>query len=218
MMKKEIHTASSGVFLTPQMRSFLFTFLLVFTVTFAILSAFGIVPQSPSTDSDSGVATSTRELSLNPQVEAYAVPVRIVADSINLDARVLNPESRDVSVLDQALLSGAVRYPDSGRISDDTNMLIFGHSSSLPVIRNTSFKIFNGIKNLKKGDIVRVYSEHREYVYRVDSVVHESAQDALITFPRGEKKLTLSTCDSFGKKTDRYVVEAGFVGSYPIEA
>lgn len=218
MMKKEITTASSGLFMTPQMRSFLFTFLLTFTVTFAILSAFGIVPESPSIDVEEVSLSTERKLDVNPTVEAYASPVRIVADSINLDAVVLNPESREIAALDQALLGGAVRYPGSGRLSDDTNMLIFGHSSSLPVIKNGAFKIFNNIKNLKQGEMVRVYSEGREYIYRVKTVKHVSAEDAIVTFTPGEKMLTLSTCDSFGKKTDRYVVEASFVGSYPIEA
>ena len=97
-------------------------------------------------------------------------------------------------------------------------MLIFGHSSSLPIIKNGAFKIFNNIKNLKKSEIIHVYSEKREYLYRVETVKHVAAEDALVTFTKGDKKLTLSTCDSFGKKTDRYVVEASFVGSYPVEA
>ena len=217
-MKKDTTTASSGYFLTPQSRSFLFAFFVTFTVTFAILSAFGIVPESPSTEVKEPIVDTERKHNLNPEIEAFAVPVRIVADSIQLDANVLNPESRAVADLDKALLGGVVRYPGSGRLSDNSNTLIFGHSSYLPVIHNAAFKIFNEIKDLKAGEVIRVYSEKREYVYRVESVKHVSSEDALVTFTKGEKKLTLSTCDSFGKKTDRFVVEASFVGSYPIEA
>lgn len=217
-MKKGEHTASAAALVTPHMRSFLFTFLLTFTVTFAVLSAFGIVPESPSKDEPVEVASGAKKLDTNPVVEAHAVPVRIVADAINLDVKVLNPVSQDIATLDAALLKGAVRYPSSGSLSDNNNMLVFGHSSGLPVIHNQNYKIFNNLKDLEVGDIVRVYSEKREYLYRVDTVSHVDASDALISFKVGEKKLTLSTCDSFGKKTERYVVEASFVGSYLIEA
>jgi LPXTG-site transpeptidase (sortase) family protein len=221
-MKRNEHTASAAALVTPQMRScvflFFFAFLLTFTVTFAILSAFGIVPESPEEDAPAAVESAEKKLDTNPMVESYAVPMRIVADAINLDVAVENPASRDIATLDAALLKGAVRYPSSGLLSDNNNMLVFGHSSGLPVIHNQNYKIFNNLKNLEAGDIVRVYSEKREYLYRVDTVSHVDAADALVTFNEGIKKLTLSTCDSFGKKTERYVVEASFVGSYPIEA
>jgi LPXTG-site transpeptidase (sortase) family protein len=187
-------------------------------VTFAVLSAFGIVPETPKADEPVAVEAEEKKLDTNPVVEVNAVPVRIVADAINLDVHVENPVSRDIATLDAALLKGAVRYPSSGALSDNNNMLVFGHSSGLPVIHNQNYKIFNNLKDLEEGDIVRVYSEKREYLYRVDTVSHVDANDALITFAEGVKKLTLSTCDSFGKKTERYVVEASFVGSYLIEA
>ncbi|MEZ4200358.1 MAG: hypothetical protein R3B69_02055 [Candidatus Paceibacterota bacterium] len=45
---------------------------------------------------------------------------------------VLNPASRSVAVLDEALLSGVVRHPDSADFSEPGNILILGHSSYLP--------------------------------------------------------------------------------------
>jgi sortase (surface protein transpeptidase) len=50
----------------------------------------------------------------------------------------------------------------------------------------------------------------------VASVTKESsASDAGIPLVVTGKVLTLSTCDSFGQKTDRFVVVANFVESHP---
>ncbi len=142
-------------------------------------------------------------------------PVRLVISSIGIEGQVLNPEKSDIKVLDEALLKGAVRYPGSGTLESSQNILIFGHSSDLKVVHNQNFKIFNGLKFLKSGDEIKLYSENKEYIYKVDSVRLAMAEEEKVTFS-DERKLILSTCNTFGAKEERYVVEASFVGSYPI--
>lgn len=204
------------------LQSFFLVSVCAFLLTTLILLGFDLVPEvsEPKVSSVTPVAEARTEavrLDPNPEIEENAMPERIVADSVGLDVRVLNPLETSIAALDAALLGGAVRYPGSASLGDEENMLIFGHSSALPVVRNKAFQAFNGIKDLKTGEIIRVYSKEREYLYEVESVSHVAAADAQIPLQTGEKRLTLSTCDSFGKKTDRYVVEARFVGSYPIE-
>lgn len=219
-MTRNVHTRNGDK--EPRMRSFFFASAFTLLVSFSILYVFDLVPENvpaPAHTVVAEAAEATKPLRIDPTpvVEQYAVPVRIVADSVDLDVSVSNPLSSSLAILDQALLSGAVRYPGSGTLADTGNMLIFGHSSFLPVVRNKAFQAFNGLKDLHQGDIVRVYSEHREYLYIVESVSHVNAFDTAIPLVVGEKRLTLSTCDTFGEKTDRYVVDARFVGSYPIE-
>lgn len=142
---------------------------------------------------------------------------RIVIHSIGLDAPIGLPSSTDVTVLDQALLEGAVHYPTSAGLEDVGNILLFGHSSSLPVIHNKNYKLFNGLSKLTQGDVVRVQSNTHEYVYRVESVRMAKAEDAMVRFDTRDKRLTLVTCNnSFGDTSDRYVVEASFVGRYAL--
>ncbi len=144
-----------------------------------------------------------------------ADPVRIVIPKVGLDAAVLNPLSEDVSTLNSALLGGAVRYPGSGNLESDRNVLIFGHSSALPVIHNQNFKIFNGLKELGLGDEIDLLSKTRGYRYTVLSVRLARADEVRVTFSN-DHELILSTCNSFGTKEDRYVVEANFAGSYDL--
>jgi LPXTG-site transpeptidase (sortase) family protein len=74
----------------------------------------------------------------------------------------------------------------------------------------------NGIQKLKKGDEITVYGNGRAYVYAVETVSKEDANSAAIPLQVSGSKLTLATCDSFGTKSDRFVVVAAFVESHSI--
>ena len=111
-----------------------------------------------------------------------------------------------MSGLDSALLKGAVRYPTSALLGESAPMLIFGHQSYLPVVKNQAFKAFNSLQNVRAGDDVIVSSATTNYHYRVTSISYVDAGDAEIQIGGGARTLTLVTCDSFGKqKTKRYV-------------
>ncbi|MDO8492190.1 MAG: sortase [bacterium] len=148
----------------------------------------------------------------------YTEPVRISIAKIGVDVKVLNPANPDIKVLDEALLYGAVRYPNSGDLESRQNMFIFGHSSYLPVVYNQNFKAFNRIQELKVGDEIKLYSSNaHEYLYKVSEVKLTTAEAELVDLSSFDHKLILSTCNSFGKKQERYVVTADFVGSYPLQ-
>jgi LPXTG-site transpeptidase (sortase) family protein len=144
------------------------------------------------------------------------LPLKIIFDTLDKEITVLNPESREVAALDTALLDGAVRHPDSADFADDGNIFILAHSSYLPNVFNKNFQAFNGIQDLTWGDTVRLQSEDMEYVYRVDKVYKAKASELFVPETPGEAKLTLATCNSFGSKDDRFMVEATLVGSYKI--
>lgn len=184
------------------------TFVVLFLLMFVFLASVGITPEP---------ASSTQEPTQEEVTPSAAEePVRVVAKAIGLEIAIRNPSSTEVSVLDAELLKGAVRYPTSAKLGDEGNMLLFGHSSYLPIVHNQSYKAFNKIQNLKTGDTVSVYSATAEYRYRVVGVREADASEDVIELSSEGKKVTLLTCDSFGKKTDRFVVEADFVGSYSL--
>jgi len=142
-------------------------------------------------------------------------PERITINGVSVDLPVLNPNSTDISVLDEALKEGAVRYPLSALPGQDGNVLIFGHSSNLPIVHNQMYKAFNQLPELEEGDVIKLQGGGQEYVYRVTSLRRTDANEELIDLsPTQGRKLTLSTCDNFGTKSARWVVEAEFVGAY----
>lgn len=196
---------------------FVLAFVAVFILSFAFLTSVGATPDpihpqvlhEPVTD----VPTNTvpTEVPASPEM-----PLRVVAKDINMDVVVSNPVSTDIEVLDQALLKGAVRYPTSSQLGVDGTVLLFGHSSYLPVVHNQAYKAFNGIQNLKPGAIIHVYSSTTDYQYRVVGVAVANAnQDSISLDPQG-KHLTLVTCDSFATKSSRFIVTTDFVGAYSL--
>jgi len=147
--------------------------------------------------------------------EKGELPYRVSAPSINLDTVVQLPASSDYVTLDSALGRGPVYYPGSG-LAGNGNMFIFGHSTSYQIVQNKAFQVFNNIKQLKQGDEVTVYGNDKVYVYTVREVKLVDKDETFVSFTPGKNTLTLSTCNSFGKKSDRYVVEADFSSSRPL--
>ena len=121
-----------------------------------------------------------------------------------------------MGVVEDWLGGGAVRYPTSAMLGVNGTVLLFGHSSYLPVVYNRAYKAFNKIQDLKTGEVISVYSGAKEYRYKVVGVRLADATDDVIELPADGKYLTLVTCDSFGRKTSRFVVTASFAGAYEL--
>jgi LPXTG-site transpeptidase (sortase) family protein len=198
---------------------FLITFFVVFTVSYGILALVDFLPEPKSTDeatSSATVATSTVKPVVTPtevtpaKIET-AAPINIILTSLDREVPVLNPESRDIAVLDAALLQGVVRHPDSAMLGEDGNVLILGHSSYLPNVMNKNFQALNGIQKMKWGDTITLESEDRSYTYRVEKVYQSKASGVTIPTDVKGKRLTLVTCNSFGSKEDRFIVEATLI-------
>ena len=198
--------------------SFLGAFAVVFLSSVGILANLGLLPETVAANTVPSVTLSASPLvAVTVSTVAPELPTRIEIPKINLTATIANPTTVDIAVLDQELLSGAVRYPTSAKLGETGNVVLFGHSSYLPIVGNQAYKAFNGIQKLVVGDTVTVYSADTAYTYRVRSVAKESAaSDAGIELAVTGRVLTLATCNSFGAKTDRFVVTADFVESHSI--
>jgi LPXTG-site transpeptidase (sortase) family protein len=194
---------------------FLAVSVVVFLVSVVALAWLDLLPEASTTlavSASPGIVPTTT----TPEPIIAELPTKIAIPAIGLSANVANPTTTDVEVLDNALLKGAVRYPTSAKLGEEGNVVLFGHSSYLPIVGNRSYKIFNGIQKLVKGDIVTVYSAGTAYTYRVKSVARESTNNAAIPLLVAGRVLTLATCDSFASKSDRFVVVADFVESHSI--
>jgi LPXTG-site transpeptidase (sortase) family protein len=199
---------------------FFFVFLTVFYLSFSVLLTVDFVPDGDNTAEASETPLVTlSSVPLSPNAaDAFAAaqeePVKIEIPSISLSATIANPETTDVEKLDQYLLKGAVRYPTSALLGQkDGNVILFGHSSYLPIVNNQAYKTFDGIQKLHAGDSITVYSSDRAYTYAVDTVTKEDSNSAALPLTVSGAHLTLSTCDSFAEKTDRFVVTAHLVSS-----
>jgi LPXTG-site transpeptidase (sortase) family protein len=191
--------------------SFLAVFAVVFLITYSALVALDLLPDAPKTVAKAPVTTLTA--SAVQAVATPELPTKIEIPSIHVSVSVANPDSTDVEVLDNALLKGAVRYPSSSKLGVAGNVIIFGHSSYLPIVNNQAFKTFDGIQNLKPGDRITVTGSKYTYVYAVESVKKADAATDSIPLNVTGSVLTLATCNSFATKSDRFVVTANLVES-----
>lgn len=200
--------------------SFLAVFFVIFCASTILLGRFDLLPDVSTAAASPVVAVAETASTVSASTTSVAAlpefPTKIEIPAIKLSATISNPTTTDISVLDEALLSGAVRYPTSAKLGETGNIVVFGHSSYLPVVNNQAYKTFDGIQKLAVGDLVMVSSSDTSYTYRVQSVAKESANDAVIPLAVTGRVLTLATCNSFGAKTDRFVVTADFVESHPI--
>jgi len=136
------------------------------------------------------------------------LPTKILIPKIALEENILNPDTIENSILEQYLGKGILRYPISGSAREG-NMLILGHSSHLPNIRNTAFKKFNEINKLEPGDQIIVWTkDNKAHIYFVKNVRKVDSTETSINFSSEEPMLTLSTCNTLGKAEERILVEA----------
>lgn len=198
--------------------NFLGAFLLAFFITLSALVALGLAPKELILAEQrepvrQATTTPVNRVAFEPlfAIGEGEAPMGIEIPSVGVKANVNNPTATDIPTLDEALLSGAVRYPTSAKLGEEGNVLIFGHSSYLPVVHNQSFKAFNEIANLEVGEPIVVYSEGRRYVYAVETVRAADVDNDAIPLSRDGALLTLVTCNSFGDKSDRYIVTASLV-------
>lgn len=205
--------------------AFFFVFMVVMIVSYGVLYAIDFIPEAPEeADTDASVESQavtadTDVIAAEPEPEvplADPTPDRIIIDKLDREITVLNPESTSIAALDEALLDGVVRHPHSADFEREGTMFLFGHSSYLPNVINRNFQALNGIQELEWGDKIRLQSADMEYVYRVDRTYQTKASEAEVEIIEGKPKLTLATCNSFGSKDDRYIVEATLIDSYSI--
>jgi len=214
---------------------FAFWFIIFFLAFFG-LYGLGLVPVGVSEigDSiiyDSGanfISSHENELTVEPtpapapaqvaSVSADFSDTRIIIPAISVDAHIIFPNSTDVDVLNNGLLKGVVHYPGSALPGEKGKMFLFGHSTTLAVVHNQAFKSFSGLKDLRTGDIVKIQTSDKEYRYRVLTMRIAEVDKEIISFDSEKPMLVLLTCRIVNHKieNDRYMVEAEFMGSYPL--
>ena len=169
----------------------------------------------PINDVTFGSAASPSPGAAKPAVATSTTPKRMKISAIGLDLPVQNPATTDLSVLDQLLQYGPARHALSGKIGDDRNMIIFAHSSHLPIVHNQMYRAFNRVPELSVGDTIELDgADGKAYLYRISAPVEKADttnfDENFLGSP--EKKLILVTCDTLTGKSARYIARADFVG------
>jgi LPXTG-site transpeptidase (sortase) family protein len=198
-----------------QKYTFFVVFFVIFFLSYLFLVAIDFVPQTPKANETSPSIEQNKVTEQAPQeklpVGTFKVPTApttLYIKKLDRTVPIANPTSNSVAVLDEALLHGVVHHPDSAQLGADGNVFILGHSSYLPHVINKNFQALNGIQNLAWGDTIEVRSETQVITYQVEKVYKAKAEDVVVPMQGTGPRLTLATCNSFGSKDDRFIVEA----------
>ncbi len=218
MSRHTIQTLTDAIW--ERKTAFFGVFFVIFSLSYLLLVAIDFVPEPkeevvpfepaqeiivPEQNQAIEQAASIDELD---ETVGPVLPRSIYIAKLDRTVPVLNPTSRTVADLDNALLSGVVRHPDSAHLAQDGNVFILGHSSYLPTVLNRNFQAFNGIEDLEWGDTIEVTTDTAVVVYEVQNTYKARAQDVTVPIAGDQKLLTLATCNSFGSTDDRFIVEA----------
>ncbi len=189
---------------------FLVTFVFLFALTVGFLSVVDALPEPIGGNDEQVPPRETPAFVVHSDAlpQSGELPVRVAAKDIGMDVSVLNTQSASIAALDADLLKGAVRHPASAELGVDGTVLLLGHSSYLPIVRNQNYKAFNSIQKFKEGESISVYSATREYRYQVTGVRLADAEEDVIDLPTNGQYLVLVTCNTLAAKTARYVVTA----------
>lgn len=187
----------------------------IFLMTYVLLALLGFVPEqfkfvstsAPKSQNVQVIDTPTTAVTQTQNTDKNLIPTKVEIPKIGVSSIINVPAGIDVSTLDNALTKGAVYYPGSGTLQGG-NMFLFGHSTNWSVVNNDAYKTFNDLDKLSAGDEIVLTSGGEKYVYIVRTVKLSSEDDAVVQFASNSPMLTISTCDTFGRKQDRWVVEA----------
>lgn len=221
-MEQNLNNFSSSYRQKPPKRVFFAASTVMFFLMLSAADSVGLVPYYIDGSHRDAVALSQLpELGEEKNIVSAtptALPSRIVISSIGLDLPIQNPATRDIAALDALLQSGPARYVDSARLGEKGNILIFAHSSHLPIVHNQMYKAFNRVPELVEGNVITVIGKdssgvEQTYLYVVRSVRRADAHEEIIDLsPKSGTRLTLVTCDTLTSKASRFVLEADFVG------
>lgn len=224
----------------PPVPVFLSAVVLLFFCTLSTADSIGFVPDyidgstplttsGPTSVTSSGTSASNDVVPLSslPQLGETSSqtvqsvtptgiePTRLIISSVGLDLPVQNPSTTNVDTLDNLLKNGPAHYINSADLGQAGNLIIFAHSSHLPIVINKMFQAFNKIPNLNAGDSITIVgSDGKNYLYSVVSVVKADVNNGttIDTSPTHGTNLTLVTCDTLTGVSARFVLTATFIG------
>jgi LPXTG-site transpeptidase (sortase) family protein len=186
--------------------------LIIFTITYTTLLITGLTPkqfQADITGQNIFQVVGTDYQTKMIDIDTNLIPQSISIPKIKVNSLIHIPPAVDINTLDLALQKGAVYYPGSGTLQSG-NMFLFGHSTNWQVVNNQAYKTFNDLEKLVPGDEIFLSVNGKTYVYKIVTVNRASENDTIIDFKKGSRMITISTCDTFGRKQDRWVVEGVF--------
>lgn len=192
--------------LIAEIRLFLIIFIAAFAALYIVFNASSFVAQVSYALDDK----DTRGAHLLPLVE---VEDSIYIPKIGVMAPIVVEDSDDKEVLLKALDNGVLLFPGSVEPGNVGSTVILGHSSGAIWSSNEYESVFSLLNKLEKGDLIKVYFDNEEFVYRVSrlNILSVEKLDEVVGDNDGTNTLFLSSCWPIGTPWSRIVATAELI-------
>lgn len=108
----------------------------------------------------------------------------------------------------KALEDGVAHMKGTAKPGEESNTLIFGHSSYYKNSPGNFKEIFKNIDQIKNGDEINIHYNNKDFTYLVVETKTVENNDVSIASISGQERITLMTCWPAGTTDKRYVVIA----------
>ena len=156
-----------------------------------------------------------------PQIESPTKVVtlesKIIIPKISVDSPIVFPATADNKTILTAIKTGVAHYPGTALPGRAGNVFLTGHSSYYWWNGGKYNRVFTLLNQLKPADLIYIYHEGKEYVYKVrDSIVVLPSQTEVLK-PTAGATLSLMTCTPVGTNLKRLIVRADLISSPPTD-
>ena len=138
---------------------------------------------------------------------------KLIVPKINVDAPIVFVQTADNKTILDSLQSGVAHYPGTALPGQAGNVFITGHSSYYWWGGGKYNRIFAVLDKLRADDLIYIYYQGEEYVYKVrDNIVVMPNQTEVLK-PTATATLSLMTCVPVGTNLKRLIVRADLISS-----
>lgn len=186
------------------------------------ISYYFFAPEIAQKNTNLGLPVSSPDYqTIAPQIEQPAVAItkesKIIIPKINVDAPLVFPQTADNNIILEAIKNGVAHYPGTAMPGQAGNVFLTGHSSYYWWSGGKYNTIFASLDKLQPNDLVYVYHDGKEYVYKVrDSIMVLPTQTEVLK-PTTGAVLSLMTCVPVGTNLKRLIVRADLISSPPAD-
>lgn len=140
---------------------------------------------------------------IDPKIKEFGLKI----EKLNI----LVPIIKDVNgenktAYNKALNDGVAHYKGTALPGQNSNIFIFGHSSTI-FNKGNYATIFASLNDLEKGDEAQIFYQNQIYSYKVSAKEIVEKTDIEVLNPTKKERLTLMTCWPVGTNSKRLVVK-----------
>lgn len=184
------------------------------------VSYYFFAPDIAEKNTNLGLPVSSPDYqTIAPKIEEKVVTKesKIIIPKINVDAPIVFPQTADNKVILDSLKGGVAHYPGTALPGRAGNAFFTGHSSYYWWSDGGYNRIFTNLDKLRANDLVYIYYEGKEYVYKIkDSIIVLPSQTEVLN-PTAGATISLMTCTPVGTNLKRLIVRGDLISSPPAD-